>query len=74
MGEGQYIKSFPLHESEQILVDNKKETRIKLFLHTTLDFEMELLSYGDKIKIIAPDSLRKRIQEIHKSAINKNSE
>lgn len=28
--DGKYLKSFPLHESQQILVDNAKETRIKL--------------------------------------------
>ena len=71
---GKYIKSFPLHKSQQILVDNKKETRIKLFLHTTLDFEIELLSHGDRVKIIAPESLRKRMREIYKSAMDKNNE
>lgn len=71
---GKYIKSFPLHESQQILVDNKNETRIKLFLHTTSDFEMELLSQGDKVKIISPASLRKRMREIYKSALAKNKD
>lgn len=69
---GKYIKSFPLHESQQILVDNEKETRIKLFLHATFDFEIELLSHGDRVKIIAPDSLRKRMREIYKNAMDKN--
>ncbi|WHZ06840.1 MAG: hypothetical protein OJF59_000593 [Cytophagales bacterium] len=69
---GKYIKSFPLHESQQILVDNESETRIKLFLHTTSDFEMELLAQGERVKIISPDSLRKRMREIYKNALDKN--
>jgi predicted DNA-binding transcriptional regulator YafY len=71
---GKYIKSFPLHESQQILVDNKKETRIKLLLHTTSDFEIELLSQGDKVKIISPGRLRKRMREVYKNALDKNKD
>ena len=55
-------------------VDNKKETSIKLFLHTTSDFEMELLSLGDKVKIISPGRLRKRMREIYKNALAKNKD
>lgn len=71
---GKYIKSFPLHESQQILTDNEKETRIRLFLHTTLDFEIELLSHGDRVKVIAPDSLRKRVRGIYENALDKNKD
>jgi len=71
---GKYIKSFPLHESQQILVDNKKETRIKLFLHITSDFEMELLSHGDRVKIVSPDRLKKRLREIYKNTLDKNKD
>lgn len=71
---GKYIKSFPLHESQQIIVDNENETRIKLILHTTSDFEMELLSQGDKVKIISPGRLRKRMREIYKNALAKNKD
>jgi predicted DNA-binding transcriptional regulator YafY len=69
---GKYIKSFPLHESQQIIVDNENETRIKLFLHTTLDFEIELLSHGDRVKIISPDRLKERMIEIYKNALDRN--
>lgn len=71
---GKYIKSFPLHESQQILVDNEKETRIKLFVHTTLDFEIELLSHGDRVKIISPARLKKRMREIYENALDKNKD
>lgn len=71
---GKYIKSFPLHESQQILLDNEKETRIKLFLHATIDFEIELLSHGDRVKVIAPLSLRRRMREIYKNGMAKNED
>ncbi len=71
---GKYIKSFPLHESQQIIVDNENETRIKLFLHATFDFEIELLSHGDRVKIISPDRLKNRMGEIYKNALDKNKD
>lgn len=71
---GKYIKSFPLHESQQIIVDNENETRIKILLHATFDFEMELLSHGDRVKVIAPASLRRRMREIYKNAMDKNED
>lgn len=55
--QGKYIKSLPLHESQQILVDNEQELRVKLTLYVTHDFFMELLSYGENMKVIKPDSL-----------------
>lgn len=55
--QGKYIKSLPLHESQQVLVDNNVEFRLKLMLYITHDFIMELLSYGANLKVIEPVSL-----------------
>lgn len=60
--QGKYIKSLPLHESQQILIDNEEELRIKLTLFVTHDFFMELLSYGENLKVIEPESLLKDIK------------
>lgn len=55
--QGKYIKSLPLHESQHILIDNDEELRISLKLYPTHDFFMELLSFGENVKVIAPESL-----------------
>ena len=55
--QGKFIKSLPLHESQQVIVDNYIELQIKLFLYITYDFEMELLSHGEHVKVLKPDSL-----------------
>lgn len=55
--QGKYIKSLPLHDSQQILVDNDIELRIKLKLFITHDFFMELLSFGQNVKVIQPHNL-----------------
>ena len=56
--QGRYIKSLPLHHSQQILIDNEDELRVKLKVFITEDFIMELLSYGDKMKVVSPQTLR----------------
>ena len=61
--QGKYIKSLPLHESQQILIDNEQELRIQLTLFLTHDFFMELLSHGESLKIRKPDSLIQEIKE-----------
>ena len=66
--QGKYIKTLPLHETQQILVDNDNETKIKLKLYLTHDFIMELLSFGDSMKVIEPKSLADEIKQAHKNA------
>lgn len=55
--QGKYIKSLPLHDSQQILIDNEDELRIQLKLFITHDFFMELLSFGENLKVLKPQSL-----------------
>ena len=55
--QGKYIKSYPLHESQKILIDNETELRISLYLYETHDLLMELLSYGANLQVIQPKSL-----------------
>lgn len=66
--QGKYIKSLPLHNTQQILIDTEKELQISLKLCITLDFVMELLSYADNMKVIKPKSLIKEIKQAHINA------
>ena len=66
--QGKYIKSLPLHESQEILVDNGTELKIKLKLCLTYDFEMELLSYAENVKVLEPVSLAEKLSNAHKKA------
>jgi predicted DNA-binding transcriptional regulator YafY len=70
--QGRYVKSFPLHESQQIIVDNEDETQIQLALCITYDFVMELLQYGDRVKVLKPKSLKKELLEIYSRAVKEN--
>lgn len=68
--QGKYIKSLPLHESQEILKDNEDELLIKLTLYITHDFFMELLSYGDNVEVIQPKALSEEIKAAHFNAFN----
>lgn len=67
--QGKYIKTLPLHETQEILIDNEDELRITIKVYPTHDLVMELLSYGDKMKVIQPQSLADNIQGILASAL-----
>lgn len=69
--QGKYIKSLPLHESQEILIDNEEELRIKLTLFITHDFFMELLSFGENLQIIKPKSLITEMKAVVKNVLNK---
>ncbi len=66
--QGKYIKTLPLHETQQVLVDNDEEMKIKLKLCLTHDLLMELLSFGDSMKVIEPKSLAVQIRQAHEKA------
>lgn len=67
--QGKYIKTLPLHESQEILIDNDEELRIKLTLFLTHDFYMELLSYGENLKVIQPQELINDVKFAFKNAL-----
>ncbi len=60
--QGKYIKSLPLHETQQIILDTQNELKIKLKMYITLDFIIELLSLGENVKVLKPKSLIKEIK------------
>ncbi len=67
--QGRYIKSMPLHESQQIIVDNENELRVKLKIYVTHDFIMELLSFGANVKVIKPNNLIDELKEAYEEAL-----
>ena len=62
--QGKYAKTYPLHGSQKVLIDNEKEYRIQLELYITEDLIMELLSYGWDLTIVSPEKLRTQVKEI----------
>lgn len=68
--QGKYIKSYPLHESQQILMDDEKELRISLKVFQTHDLLMELLSFGEDMRVISPEGLVNKMKAMINNMAN----
>lgn len=67
--ERNYINTLPLHESQKEEIIEENYSIFSFYLAPTLDFVMELLSFGKNIEVLSPASLRKRISNILQETI-----
>lgn len=67
--QGQYVKTMPLHHTQEIVKENDDEVIIKIHLYVTQDFIMEILSAGASVSVISPRTLRDRITMEYKKAL-----
>lgn len=67
---GQYILTKPIHKSQKILTNNKSEVKIQLKLKINRELITEILSFGDDVKIIEPESLKILIIQKYKDSLN----
>ncbi|MCD5969328.1 WYL domain-containing protein, partial [Riemerella anatipestifer] len=67
--QGNYIKALPLHPSQKIVSETNDELVISVFLVPTYDFEREILSYGDRVRIVEPKSFKAKIKSEVKSML-----
>ena len=59
--QANYIKALPLHHSQTVIAENETETIFRVSLVPTYDFQREILSYGKRVQVLAPESF---IQEL----------
>lgn len=71
--DGAYLKSLPLHSSQQIIKEDENEFVIRLKLQITSDFIMELLSRSNSLRVIAPQSLKEHVRQIFEAAAKRNN-
>ncbi|ALO17452.1 hypothetical protein L21SP5_03859 [Salinivirga cyanobacteriivorans] len=55
--QGRYIQAIPLHHSQHTIKETKDEIVLGMKVYLTYDLFMELLSYGENIKVLEPKSL-----------------
>ncbi len=60
----EYIKSLPFHHSQEIIEERKETFLVKLFLHPTNDFKMEILRFGKWCEVLEPESFRDEVKQI----------
>ncbi len=61
--QGKYVKSQPIHASQQVVEDNGKECRISLNVVINPELTMTLLSYGAQVKVLQPAHLAEKLAE-----------
>lgn len=64
---GQYIKSMPLHHSQKLVKEDDQGVLISIKVCITFDLIVEILSHGEHVKVISPQSL---IDQVLKSLNN----
>lgn len=70
---GQYVRTKPLHPSQQVLLQNGEILELRLRLRLNRELETQLLSFGQDLEVVAPASLRERMQERLFAAISRYS-
>lgn len=67
--QGNYINSLPLHHSQTVIKEENGRTFFRYFLSPTYDFKKEILSFGNRVEVIAPSDFRNEIIEDLKKTI-----
>lgn len=67
--QGRYVESLPLHHSQSLITKSEEEIRFSYYIRPTFDFKMEILSYGNKVKVIEPKEFQKDLMEDLQSAL-----
>ncbi len=58
-----YLKTNPIHLSQKYVKDADGGKIISLYLYINYELEMRILSYGEGVKVLAPDHFAKHIKE-----------
>ena len=58
-----YMRTLPLHPSQREIFTCDKYADFELHLRHTYDFYMKLMSFGDMIKVMEPESLRDELRK-----------
>lgn len=67
--QGKYIKSLPLHPSQQVLSDDNTALVISLSLIINFELIQKLLMYGERMKVLQPKKLGSKITDILKQTL-----
>ena len=59
-----YLKTLPIHPLQQLESLGEKGCRVTLSLMVNRELEREILSYGEHLKVIAPEHLRERMRQL----------
>lgn len=62
--QGKYIKTLPLHSSQQVIVDDENEFRVSIHVVPNYELTQQILKHGETVKVIEPQWLKDEIKGI----------
>jgi hypothetical protein len=65
-----YVLTKPLHHSQRVVETNAHGTVISLRVQHNYELEREILGFGDRVKVLAPERLRRCIREALVNALD----
>ena len=69
--EPYYMRDLPLHHTQREIATNEEYTDFELTLRPTSDFKTKLLSRGEWLQVLEPQSLADEIVEWHQKAVER---
>ena len=69
--QSKYLESLPLHASQKIITNNKREKILTLDVYSTFDLEMEIMSMGAHVTVLEPKWFANKIKNGLKKAFEK---
>jgi predicted DNA-binding transcriptional regulator YafY len=65
-----YIITKPLHHSQKIIEQESNGVTLSINVQLNFELEREILGFGDRIKVISPERLKRRIKEKFEQALD----
>lgn len=63
------LRDLPLHPSQKLIAEADDHVDFELYLRPTSDFLAHILSRGRWVKVISPDDIAQKINDLHKEAL-----
>jgi len=59
---GRYVRAKPIHQTQEVVHEDASECVVRLRLAPNRDLLMHLRSYGEHVRVLAPESLAREVQ------------
>jgi len=67
--QGNYVKAYPLHHSQKVVLEQDGEIQISLYMSISFDFVQEILWHLQEVEVLAPETLRQQVQTALKETL-----
>ena len=67
--QGKYIKTLPMHHSQQVIKEDEKGVVVSIRVQPNFELIQKLMMQCDAVKVLEPEWLAQKMQEIHRSAL-----